>query len=114
MIRFKTWDAEGSGVGFELTGHASTSVEDIEGKQVCAGVSALMMTLWCSAGRNGHWGGNSSGELSFVCEPAHFEHARFAIAGVLLIADSYPGRIELELGDTRIERVQWLPQPEPT
>ena len=92
------------GVGIELNGHAVEGDDDDERRQVCAGASMLLVTL--AAMTNGTWGGQNSGSVVCLVPPDMLVHAEFALVGLMLLQEAYPGHARIERTDTRMG-VEW-------
>lgn len=96
MIEIRTKDAD-SGVHIEVCGHASTECGDAERDQVCAAVTALLVTLLAvtdGVSDNGYCSCYVSGEQLVLAE--------FVVSGLQLIMDGYAEHLSIVRADTRL------------
>jgi uncharacterized protein YsxB (DUF464 family) len=100
---------EGNGVRITVTGHASEEFGDAERDQVCAAVSALLITLVSLTA--GVWDGEGSGHVTCYLSKSQVVLAEFVVAGLQLLQDSYSEHITVQRGDDRLftsqETVRW-------
>lgn len=84
------------GTRFLATGHSAPHNGRTELLRVCAGVSALLVTL--HALYDGKWDGEGNGHVDVMVPNASITHASFAYAGLRLISENYPDHVTLDVG----------------